>query len=275
MKILFCGDVMGRSGREAIQQYVPKLQKRFDLDCVIVNGENAANGFGITQEICKDFYKSGVNVITTGNHIWDQREIISHIDRDKQLLRPLNYPAGTPGQGFTIHRTSKGQSILVVNIMARLFMDSLDDPFKAVNDLLQKYSIPHNVQAIVIDFHGEATSEKMAMGHHCDGRVSLVVGTHTHIPTADYFILPQGTAYQSDAGMCGDYNSIIGMDKNIILHRFTRRLPHLERPKPSAGEATLCGILVTTNDNTGLATSLHPIRLGGILSQTNLDHISI
>ena len=273
MRILFCGDVMGRSGRDVIQHHIPKLRQRFQLDCVIVNGENAANGFGITQTICRDFYKWGVDVITTGNHVWDQREIIGTINNDKRLLRPVNYPDSTPGQGYVVHTRPKGQSVLVINAMARLFMEALDDPFRSVEEVLKKYSIPNSVQAIVLDFHGEATSEKMAMGHYCDGRVSLVVGTHTHVPTTDQRILTGGTAYQSDAGMCGDYDSIIGMAKEMPLYKFTRRLPSPERPMPAKGEATLCGLLLVTNDATGLAEKVFPLRLGGCLSQTPLEDI--
>lgn len=270
MRILFCGDVMARSGREAVEKYIPQLRDRFDLDCVIVNGENAASGYGITQTICRSFYKVGVDVVTTGNHIWDQREIISVIDSEKRLLRPLNYPVTTPGQGYFVHQTAKGQSVLVMNAMARLFMDTLDNPFVAVDEVLKKYSMPHNVNAIVIDFHGEATSEKMVMGHYCDGRVSLVVGTHTHVPTSDYRILKGGTAYQSDAGMCGDYDSVIGVSKEQPIYRFTRNLP-TDRPLPASGEATLCGLLISTDDNTGLTKKVFPIRLGGCLPQTDLN----
>lgn len=268
MRLLFCGDVVGRSGREAILQHIPKLRERLGLDCVIVNGENAANGFGINASICKDFYNVGVDVITTGNHIWDQREIISYIDQDKNLLRPINLLPSSPGQGFVVHKTAKGQALLVINAMARLFMDASEDPFSAVDLLLKRFSMGVTVSAIVVDFHGEATSEKMAMGHFCDGRVSLVVGSHTHVPTADTIILDRGTAYQSDAGMCGDYNSIVGMAKEAPLFKFTRKMPSPERATPAQGEATLCGVYVETDDKTGLALSIHPVRVGGRLSGT-------
>ncbi len=271
MRILFCGDVVGRSGREAVQRYVPLLRQRLNLDCVIVNGENAASGFGITSSICQDFYKIGVDVITTGNHIWDQREMMGSIDKDKRLLRPINYPATTPGQGYYLHTTAKGKTVLIINAMARLFMEPLENPFSAVDQILKKYRMPDHVHAIVLDFHGEATSEKMAMGHFCDGRVSLVVGTHTHVPTADHQIFPGGTAYQSDVGMCGDYRSVVGMDKDIPIYKFTRQLPPPERMKPAQGEATLCGILVVVKEESGLAEGLYPIRLGGSLEQTSLD----
>lgn len=263
MRLLFCGDVVGRSGREVILQNIPKLRERLSLDCVIVNGENAANGFGINASICKDFYKAGVDVITTGNHIWDQRETIRYIDQDKNLLRPINFLSSSPGQGFVVHTTAKGQTVLVINAIARLFMDASEDPFSSIDALLKKFVLGSSVSAIVLDFHGEATSEKMAMGHFCDGRVSLVVGTHTHVPTSDTMILDGGTAYQSDAGMCGDYNSVVGMAKETPIFKFVRKMPPLERMTPAQGEATLCGVYVETDDKTGLAASIHPVRIGG------------
>jgi len=268
MRLLFCGDVVGRSGREVVLQNIPKLRERLSLDCVIVNGENAANGFGINASICKDFYKAGVDVITTGNHIWDQRETIRYIDQDKNLLRPINFLSSSPGQGFFVHSTAKGQTVLVINAIARLFMDASEDPFSSIDALLKKFVLGSSVSAIVVDFHGEATSEKMAMGHFCDGRVSLVVGTHTHVPTSDAMILDGGTAYQSDAGMCGDYNSVVGMAKETPIFKFVRKMPPLERMTPAQGEATLCGVYVETDDKTGLAVSIHPVRIGGRLSET-------
>ncbi|MCE3231086.1 MAG: metallophosphoesterase [Alphaproteobacteria bacterium] len=266
MRILFCGDIVGRSGRDAVEEYLPRVRKDLNIDFVIVNAENAAHGFGITKGICQNLYKIGVDVITTGNHIWDQKEIISYIDQDKRLLRPLNYPATTPGRGYTIVPNRKGKDVLVMNAQARLFMETLDDPFPAVDAILKKYPLGSgSIGAIVLDFHGEATSEKMAMGHFCDGRVSLVVGTHTHIPTADMQILPQGTAYQTDAGMCGDYNSVVGMDKTVPIFKFIRKMP-TERMQPAQGPGTLCGVFVETDDATGLAKSIQPVRLGARLT---------
>ncbi len=264
MRILFCGDIVGRSGRQALHDHLDSVRRRLDLDFVIVNGENAAHGFGITQAICREFYDLGVDVITTGNHAWDQREIVAYIDSDPHLLRPLNYLPGTPGQGAGIYTTARGRRILVANVMCRLFMELLDDPFGAVETLLRQHSLGHTVDAIVIDVHGEATSEKMAMGHNVDGRVSLLVGTHTHVPTADEQILPGGTAYQTDAGMCGDYDSVIGMGKATALARFRRKIV-AERLQPADGEATLCALFVETDDRTGLATRVEPVRLGGRL----------
>lgn len=266
MRILFCGDVVGRSGRDILEAQIPQICRDLKIDFVIVNAENAAHGFGLTKGICQDLYKIGVDVITTGNHVWDQKEMISYIDQDKHLLRPINYPPTAPGRGFTIVPNRKGKDVLVINAMARLFMETLDDPFPAVDALLKKYPLGSgSIGAIVLDFHGEATSEKMAMGHFCDGRVSLVVGTHTHIPTADTQILPKGTAYQTDAGMCGDYNSVVGMEKTVPLLKFTRKMP-TERMHPAQGPGTLCGVFVETDDTTGLAQSIHPIRIGARLS---------
>lgn len=268
MRILFCGDIVGRSGRDAVSAYVPQLCQDWQVDFLVVNGENAAHGFGITKGICQDLFNLGVDVITTGNHIWDQKEIIAAIDQEKRLLRPLNYPPTAPGRGYTIVPNRKGKDVLVINAMGRLFMETLDDPFPAVDAVLKKYPLgSSSIGAIILDIHAEATSEKMAMAHFCDGRVSLVVGSHTHIPTADTQILPGGTAYQTDAGMCGDYNSVVGMDKTVPILKFTRKMP-TERMQPAQGPGTVCGVLVETEDATGLAKSIHPIRIGGRLSQS-------
>lgn len=263
MRILFIGDIMGRTGRDALAKHLPELKKTLKPDVVIVNGENAAHGIGITPDICKEFYALGVDVITTGNHIWDQREIIPYIDRDPKLLRPINFPKGTMGKGFYIHTLPDGRKILVVNAMARIFMDAMDDPFAAMNELLNTYRMGGVVNAAFLDFHGEASSEKMAMGHYLDGRVSVVVGTHTHIPTADVQIFDGGTAYQTDAGMTGDYNSVIGVKKEVPIHRFTRKTP-TDRMSPAEGEATVCGLFVQL-DNQGLAKKAGAVRVGGRL----------
>ena len=267
MKILFCGDIVGRSGRDILISQLPLLKAELSLDFIIVNGENAAHGFGITKTICQDLFKAGVDVITTGNHIWDQKETLNYIGHEPRLLRPLNYPATAPGKGYVLATDARGRKVLVMNAMARLFMDPLDDPFVAVETVLKSYSLGATVQAIIMDFHGEATSEKMAMGHFLDGRASLVVGTHSHVPTADAQVLPKGTAYQTDAGMCGDYNSIIGMNKDVPLHRFTRKTP-TDRMSPALGAGTLCGVFVETDDTTGLAKSVQPVRLGARLINT-------
>ena len=270
MKLLFCGDIVGRAGREAVTGRLPRLRKELALDFVIANGENAAGGYGITGKICEELFAAGVDAISGGNHSWDQREALGFIDREPRLLRPQNYPDGTPGRGAAVFDVPGGRKVLVVNVMGRLFMDPLDDPFACVERALAKHRLGATVQAIVVDIHAEATSEKMAMGHFVDGRASLCVGTHTHVPTADTMILPGGTAYQSDAGMCGDYDSVIGMDKVAPLARFTRKLP-TERLKVASGEGTLSGVYVEIDDKTGLATKIAPLRAGGRLTPTRPD----
>ena len=261
MNILFLGDVMGKSGRQAVKKELPEPKRKLEVDTVILNGENAAGGFGITPKICEEFYELGVNVITTGNHIWDQKEIIPYITKDNKLLRPINFPPQVPGQGMVINQDSMGRKVLVINVMARLFMDPLNDPIEAIENIIENYKIGESVSAIVIDVHGEATSEKMAIGHAFDGRVSFIVGTHTHVPTADAQILEKGTAYQSDAGMCGDYDSVIGGEKNGWVSRFKHKMP-TGRINVSAGLSTLCGVIVNINDATGLAVNIEPIIIG-------------
>lgn len=267
MRVLFCGDVVGRSGREALTGILPRLREGLDPDFIIANGENAAGGFGITKKICEEFFLAGVDVITGGNHSWDQREAIEFIERESRLLRPQNYPTGTPGRGCAMFSARDGRKVVVLNVMGRLFMDPLDDPFACVERELARHRLGATAAAIVLDFHAEATSEKMAMGHVVDGRVSLCIGTHTHVPTADAMILPNGTAYQSDVGMCGDYDSVIGMEKGVPIARFTRKLP-TERLSPAGGEGTLCAVLVETDDSSGLARTIAPIRIGGRLQPT-------
>jgi metallophosphoesterase (TIGR00282 family) len=267
MRILFFGDIMGRSGRDGLAKHLPDLKVRLKPDVVVVNAENAAGGFGVTEKIAQDFYALGADCLTTGNHVWDQKELLTTIDRDPKLLRPLNFPDGTPGRGSYLHQLPDGRKILIANVMARLFMEpQLDDPFAATEKLLAVHRLGTTTQAILIDFHSEATSEKMAFGHVFDGRTSAILGTHTHIPTADEQILPKGTAYISDAGMCGDYDSVIGIKKELSIWRFTRKVPG-ERMVPAEGEATICGVFVTTDDASGLAKSIEPFRLGGRLRQ--------
>lgn len=268
MRLLFLGDVVGRSGRDAVVAALPRLKEALDPDLVAVNAENAAGGYGLTLKIAEEFFAAGVDCLTLGNHTWDQKELVGQIDGQPRIIRPLNYPEGTPGRGFVLLQTRGQRKVLVVNVMARLFMDPLDDPFQAMERVLRAHRLgPGAVDAILVDFHGEATSEKMIMGHYLDGRVSLVVGTHTHVPTADHTILPGGTAYMSDAGMCGDYDSAIGMKKEVAIAKITRKLP-TERLSPAEGEATVCGVYVETDDRTGLAVRVEPVRLGGRLSQS-------
>src|SRR2546423_6388746 len=266
MRILFVGDVVGRSGRAAVTERLPALKRDWKLDCVIVNGENAAGGFGITEQIYSEMIDAGADAITGGNHSWDQREALVFIERAPRLIRPLNYPPGTPGRGMVMVEAKNGGRVLVINLMGRVFMDPLDDPFAAAERELTACPLKTAADAIVIDVHCEATSEKQAMGHFCDGRASLVVGTHTHAPTADHRVLPGGTAFVSDVGMTGDYDSVIGMNKAEPLHRFTRRIPS-GKFEPASGPATLCAVAVETDDATGLATRIAPVRLGGRLTE--------
>ena len=245
---------------------LPDIRSRLDLDFVVMNGENAAAGFGITQKLCEEFYAAGVDAITTGNHVWGQREIVSYIGNDPRLLRPQNFPRGTPGRGVGIYEARRGRKVMVMNVMTRVFMEALDDPFTCIEEELTKVRLGATVDAILLDVHGEASSEKNAIGVMVDGRVSLVVGTHTHVPTADWRVLPGGTAYQTDAGMCGDYDSIIGMDKEEPLARFRHKLT-FGHFTPALGEGTICGTYVETDDRTGLATYIAPLHQGGKLAQ--------
>jgi hypothetical protein len=261
MRLLFLGDVVGRPGRNAVMQMLPRLRQEWLLDCVVVNGENAAGGFGITETICDELLEAGADAVTLGNHSFDQREALVFIERQPRLLRPANYPPGTPGRGATVVEARNGARVLVVNVMGRIFLDALDDPFAAVEAALRDCPLGTACDAAVIDVHAEATSEKQAMAHFLDGRASLVVGTHTHVPTADHQILPGGTAYLSDAGMCGDYDSVLGMSKEEPVRRFLQKTPGA-RLEAAAGEGTLCGVAVDIDDRTGLATAISPVRLG-------------
>jgi metallophosphoesterase (TIGR00282 family) len=266
MRILFIGDVVGRSGRSVLLERLPGLIRDWKLDFVAVNGENAAGGFGITESIYHEFVDAGADVITGGNHSWDQREALVFIERAPRLLRPINFPSGTPGRGAALLDAKNGARVLVVNVMGRIFMDALDDPFAAVERELGACALKRDSDATIIDIHCEATSEKQGMGHFCDGRASLVVGTHTHVPTADHQVLVGGTAFVSDVGMTGDYDSIIGMAKEEPLHRFLRKIP-TSRFEPALGDGTLCGVAVETDDATGLANHIGAVRLGGRLEQ--------
>jgi len=266
MRLMFLGDIVGKSGRTAVMKYLPILRERVEPDFVVVNGENSAGGFGISSKIADDLFRSGADVVTTGNHIWDQREIFEYLDRESRLLRPVNYPASAPGSGSGLFQTADGRRVLVVNVMLRLFMDPLDDPFAALERIIEDTPLAGGADFIFVDMHGEATSEKLAFGHSFDGRVTAVIGTHTHVPTADHMILAAGTAYQTDSGMCGDYDSVIGMKKETPVRRFVSKLPG-PRLEPADGEATVCGTIITSDDRTGLAVKIEPIRLGGLLSQ--------
>jgi metallophosphoesterase (TIGR00282 family) len=266
MRILFLGDVVGRAGRDAVAATLPKLRLALRIDLAIVNGENASHGFGLAPAMADALFAAGADVITLGNHAWDRKELAGYIETQPRLIRPLNYPQGTPGHGSVVVDLQHGRRALVLQAMGRLFMELTDDPFRMTAELLGRHRLGGTVQAIVADFHAEATSEKMAYGHSFDGRVSLVVGTHTHCPSGDAQVLAGGTAFQSDAGMCGDYDSVIGMDKAVASARFWRKVPG-ERLAPADGEATVCGTFVETDDATGLALRIEPVRVGGRLAQ--------
>jgi metallophosphoesterase (TIGR00282 family) len=261
MRLLFLGDVVGKPGRQAVVSLLPELRSRWDLDCVVINGENAAGGFGITESICAELLDAGADVVTLGNHSFDQREALVFIEREPRLLRPLNMPSGTPGRGATVVQTAKGQLVMVINAMGRIYMDPLDCPFQAIERELGQCPLGSGCDAVLIDFHAEATSEKQAMGHFVDGRASLVVGTHTHVPTADERVLPGGTAYMSDAGMCGDYDSVLGMQKDEPVRRFLQKTPGA-RLEAALGEGTLSGLAVDIDDRSGLARMVKAVRIG-------------
>ena len=264
MRILFIGDVVGRSGRTVVGDRLPGLVRDWKLDFVIVNGENAAGCFGITEAIYQELLDAGADAITLGNHAWDQKEALVFIERAPKLVRPINYPAGTPGRGAALVEAKNGARVLVVNAMGRIFMEPLEDPFTAVDRELMACPLHSGADAIIVDMHAEATSEKQAMGYFCDGRASLVVCTHTHAPTADQRILNGGTAFISDVGMTGDYDSVIGMAKEEPLQRFLRRVPS-SRFEPATGPATLCALAVETDPATGLAQRVAAVRAGGCL----------
>ncbi|MEK0084356.1 TIGR00282 family metallophosphoesterase [Benzoatithermus flavus] len=261
MRILYVGDVVGRSGRSRVIAELPRLKAQLRLDVAIVNGENAAGGYGITAAIANELFAAGADAITMGNHVWDQRELIGYIDREPRIIRPLNLAPGTPGRGVVELRTARGQRVVVMQVLGRLFMGLYDDPFRTLEAELRRHALGGTAQAIVVDVHAEATSEKVALGHFLDGRVSLVAGTHTHVPTADARILPGGTGYITDVGMTGDYDSVIGMDKAGSLQRWRSDVPG-QRLMPAMGEAMLCAVLVETDDRTGLARRIEPVRLG-------------
>ena len=267
MRILFLGDIVGRPGRQAVTDRLPGLRERWRLDCVVINGENAAGGFGITESICDEILQVGADAVTLGNHSFDQREALVFIARQPRLIRPANYPPGTPGRGATVIETARGARVLVVNVMGRIYLDPLDDPFAAADRELEACPLGAAADAVIVDMHAEATSEKQAMGHFLDGRATLVVGTHTHVPTADHRVLPGGTAYLSDAGMCGDYDSVLGMQKEEPVRRFLQKTPG-SRLEAATGPGTLCGIAVETDDSTGLANKVWAVRLGPHLDES-------
>ena len=269
MRMLLIGDVVGRAGRAVLLDRLPELRRRWALDFVVVNGENAAGGFGITEAICDDFLGAGADAVTLGNHSFDQKEALVFIERQPRLIRPANYPEGTPGRGAYLFDAANGARVLVVNMMGRVFIEAMDDPFARIDRELGACPLGRACDAVVVDFHAEATSEKQAFAHYVDGRASVVVGTHTHTPTGDHRIMAGGTAYMSDLGMTGDYDSVLGMDKEEPIRRFTRKIPG-GRFEPANGAATMSGLAVEI-DGKGRAVKIAPVRLGGVLSQTEPD----
>tara|TARA_B100000678_G_scaffold252816_1_gene228987 strand:- start:60 stop:869 length:810 start_codon:yes stop_codon:yes gene_type:complete len=265
MNILILGDIMGPSGREAIIKKLPDLIKKKAIDFVIVNGENAADpGVGITKKNTEEFFKAGADVITTGNHVWDQNETMEFITSEKRLLRPQNLAEGSPGNGFGIFNSKNNKKVAVINLMGNIFMKKCDDVFEAAKKFIENVKLKKDADFIIVDIHGEITSEKMAMGYLFDGKVTMLVGTHTHVPTSDHRIMEKGTAYQTDIGMCGDYNSVIGMNRDNSLKKFFKD-PSATKHYPALGEATISGLMVVADDKTGLANKVEPIVLGALL----------
>ena len=268
MNILFLGDIVGSSGCEAVKKHLPKKIEEKKIDFVIVNGENAAKeGVGITEEVTNNLFASGVNVITSGNHVWDQKEILEYIDRENRLLRPKNMIEPSPGKGFGIYNSKNGLKVGVLNLMGNIFMKKCDDAFETAQKFILNHKLKKDYDFLVVDFHGEITSEKMAMGHFFDGKATFIVGTHTHVPTSDTIILKNGTAYQTDAGMCGDYNSVIGMNKDNSINKFLKKKS--QKHYPATGEASLCGSIIECDVETGLAKSINQFIYGGDLKNSH------
>jgi hypothetical protein len=267
MRLLFLGDIVGRAGRKAAVEAIPRLIQTLKLDFVTINGENAAGGFGITEAILDEVLEAGADCVTLGNHAFDQKDALVFIERQPRLIRPINFPKGTPGKGAGLYKARNGADVLVINAMGRVFMTELDCPFRAIDAELTACRLKEGADAILIDIHAEASSEKQALGYFVDGRASVVVGTHTHVPTADERVLPNGTAYMTDAGMCGDYNSVIGMDTEEPIHRFLTKIPK-NRFEPALGPVTVSGLMVEIDDSTGLAVACKGLRLGGSLEPT-------
>lgn len=268
MKILFLGDVMGRAGRAAVVEHLPRLRAEWKLDFVVVNGENASNGMGLSGEHAKVLLDAGADCLTLGDHAFDQKDMLQYIEGDSRIVRPINYAKGAPGRGHRLFNAPGGRKVLVTQVLGQVFMKRpYDDPFSAIEPVLKSHPRGGMANAVIVDMHCEATSEKMAMGHFCDGRASLVVGTHTHVPTADAMVMPGGTGYLSDAGMCGDYDSVIGMDKAEPMRRFITGMAKT-RFTPALGAATVSGVYVETDDRTGAATRIAMVRVGGRLEQS-------
>jgi metallophosphoesterase (TIGR00282 family) len=264
-----CGDIVGRPGREVIFQHLPDLKRKLSIDFILLNVDNATHGFGINPDMARQFFEIGVDVLTGGNHLFDQKDIIGFLEKEKKILRPANMSSCVSGSGVLDTIAANGRRIIVIHLIGQINMPIVgDNPFCYMDKVLSKYQMGKNVDAIIIDFHAEVTSEKNALGHYLDGRVSAVIGTHTHIPTSDERILERGTAFQTDMGMCGDYNSVIGMQKTTIVEKFLKGYSHQKISPVMSGNATLCGIIIDTDDKTGLATSVNSIKIGGSLHQS-------
>ena len=262
MKIVFIGDIVGKNGRETVIKKIPELRSKYEPDAIICNAENAAAGYGLTKKIANELFETGVDVITLGNHSWDQKEMLSYIEECNKIIRPINYPKTVPGRGFYKLSLNDGRKLLIVQVMLRLFINiSLDDPFRAIKDLLNTEFLGKTSNSILVDMHGEATSEKNAFAHYIDGDVTALLGTHTHIPTADARVLSKGTAYQSDVGMSGNYDSVIGMEKEGPIHGFTKGYRQEGRFVPAEGQITVCGAFIESDDNTGLAKKIEPFQV--------------
>ena len=270
MKILAIGDVVGKAGRKAVVSRIPELRKRLELDFVVVNGENASHGCGINRKMCDAFFAAGVDVITMGNHTWDNKEIFSFIDEEERIVRPMNYLENSLGRGYNIFTLANGKKVMVAQFLGNLFVGEYRNAFAAADDWIKDFALGKDVDAIIVDFHAEATSEKMALGHFLDGRISLLFGTHTHVPTSDFMILKQGTGYITDVGMTGDYDSVIGMDKEEPLSRFKSNFTVTGHLIPAEKEATLCGVVIETDDKTGLCISIKQLKMGGLLAQADI-----
>ena len=259
LRIVYCGDVVGRAGRDAVLNSLDALKSHYKPDVIIVNVENAAHGFGVSPGICRDFLDKGVDALVTGNHVWNQRDIIPFLNDCKKIIRPLNYPANLPGRGFCEVELPNGKKILITQVLGRLFMEAVDCPVQTLDALLKNYTLGKNIDAIFVDIHAEATSEKLALGYYLNGRVSAVIGTHTHVPTSDFRILSKGTAYQTDTGMCGDYDSVLGFEPDEPVNRLVRKYTG-GRLVPAKGPGTVYGIFIETDDKTGLAVAVEQIR---------------
>ena len=260
MRIIYCGDVVGRAGREAVLNNLDNMRQKFNPDAIFVNVENAAHGFGVTPGICRDFLDKGVTGLLTGNHIWQQRDIIPFLNDCKKIVRPLNYPENLPGRGWAEFELPNGQKILIAQVLGRVFMEAVDCPVQAIDKLLKGYNLGKNVDAILVDIHAEATAEKLAFGYYLDGRVSIVAGTHTHVPTSDYRLLRKGTAYISDVGMCGDYDSVLGFEIDEPINRLARRYTG-GRLVPCKSNGMVYGIVVDIDDASGLSLRIEQFHI--------------